>query len=157
MRPASGRRLRGVHVISRLVVLMTLVGACGGSATSAPPQPTTVDVTLQEWAVLPATTTIKAGAVTFNAKNVGPEDAHELVILKTDLGARDLPTGADGKVDESASGIETIGEIEEFAVGETKSGTFQLAPGTYVFICNIVDAEGDAHYVKGMSIEVRVE
>ena len=157
MRSASGRRLRGAHVISRLVVLVTLVGACGGSAASATPQPTSVDVTLQEWAVVPASTTLKAGAVTFNAKNVGPQDPHEFVILKTELGALDLPTGADGKVDEAASGIETVGEIEEIAVGGQKSATFQLAPGKYVFICNIIDADGDAHYVKGMAIEVTVE
>lgn len=101
--------------------------------------------------MVPSTATVPAGPVTFNAKNIGPTDEHEMVIVKTDLGLLDLPTGADGKVDEAGAGLEMMGEIAEFAVGASASGTFQLAAGRYLLICNIVDADGDAHYGKGMS------
>jgi uncharacterized cupredoxin-like copper-binding protein len=143
-----------------LIILGALaftIAACGTAATPKPPEPTAVDVTLQEWAVVPASTTLKAGTVTFNAKNAGPKDEHEMVVIKTDLGPLDLPKGADGKVDEEGAGVKVIGEIEELAVGATGSGTFDLAAGKYLLICNIVDADGDAHYGKGMTIALTVE
>jgi uncharacterized cupredoxin-like copper-binding protein len=143
-----------------MLILPTLafaLAACGAAATPKPPEPTTVDVTLQEWAVVPASTTLKAGQVTFNVTNAGPKDEHEMVVIKTDLGALDLPKGANGKVDEEAAGLKVIGEVEEVSVGSTGSATLDLAPGKYVFICNIVDPDGVAHYGKGMTIAVTVE
>ena len=157
MAPATTRGARSLRITSGLVAIVLGAVACGGAATSAPPQATTVDVTLQEWAVLPATSSIKSGTVTFNVKNIGPDEAHEFVILKTDLEALKLPAGADGKADEEGAGVQAMGEIEEFASGESKSATFDLAPGKYVFICNIVDAEGNVHYAKGMAIAVTVK
>jgi uncharacterized cupredoxin-like copper-binding protein len=140
-----------------LPALAFALAACGTASTPKAPEPTAVDVTLQEWAIVPASTTLKAGEVTFNAKNIGPEDEHELVVIKTDLGPLGLPTGADGKVDEAGAGVTVIGEIEEMAVGATGSDKFNLAAGKYLLICNIVDAEGDAHYGKGMTIAITVE
>jgi uncharacterized cupredoxin-like copper-binding protein len=157
MTPAITDLPRGIRSLAIAASAALLAVACGAAATSAPPSPTTVDVTLQEWAVLPATSTIKAGSVTFNVKNIGPAEEHEFVILKTDLDALSLPTAAGGKVDEAGTGVEAIGEIEEFASGENKTATFDLAPGKYVFICNIVDADGNVHYAKGMAAAVTVE
>ena len=90
---------------------------------------TEVNVTLQEWAVLPDTLSVPAGSVTFNATNIGPMDPHELVVVKTDIPAAELPTREDGAFDEEAEGVEVIGEIEEFDVGLTESLTLELAPG----------------------------
>jgi uncharacterized cupredoxin-like copper-binding protein len=157
MRPTSSAARRRKAALTGLAVIALAIAACSPAATAKPAGPTTVDVTLQEWAVVPASTTIKAGQVTFNAKNVGPDDAHELVVIKTDLGPLELATGADGKVDEAGAGITMIGEIEEFAVGASASGTFDLAAGKYLLICNVLDAEGDAHYGKGMTIAITVE
>ena len=150
---------RGAGIARRaaLAAVSLVILACSPAGSATPAGPTSVDVTLQEWAVVPASTAIKAGKVTFNAKNVGPDDAHELVVIKTDLGLLDLPTGADGKVDEAGAEMEFVGEIEEFAVGATGTGTFELTAGRYLLICNIVDAEGDAHYGKGMTIAITVE
>lgn len=144
----------------RLLILPALAiafSACGTAATPTPAPPTTVDVTLQEWAVVPASTTLKAGQITFNVKNAGPKEEHEMVVIKTDLGPLDLPKGPDGKVDESGAGLEAIGEVEEVAVGGTGTVTLDLAPGKYLFICNIVDADGTAHYGKGMTTAVNVQ
>ncbi len=150
------RRSTGARLLA-IALLAAFAAACSGpAATAAPAGPTVVNVTLGEWSVAPSVTTAKAGKVTFNASNAGPADAHELVIVKTDLGLLDLPTGADGKVDEEGAGLDMIGEIEEFAVGATGTVTFDLAAGNYLLICNIVDAEGDAHYGKGMSAKFTV-
>lgn len=118
-----------------------------------------LDVTLQEWAVLPESLSIPAGSVTINATNIGPMDPHELVVVRTDIPAGELPTREDGSFDEDAEGVEVIGEIEEFEVCATQSMTLDLEPGSYVFLCNLVEEEEgalEAHYQLGMWIGVEV-
>jgi hypothetical protein len=116
-------------------------------------------VTLQEFAVIPESTTLSAGELTFEVENIGPDDPHELVIVRTDLPADELPTREDGGFDEEAEGVEVIGEIEEFAPGTTETGSFELAPGHYAFLCNLVEEEDgqlEAHYQMGMWVDVEV-
>lgn len=161
-----------------LAVLSTLAVACSGddsggtqtatktaaSVTSAPASSpaagTSVDVILQEWSVIPAVSSAPAGDVTFNLSNVGPNDEHEFVILKTDLTADQLPLGADGAVDEEGAGITSPGEVEGVGVGAQVSKTFTLTPGHYVLICNIVDdssGQAEVHFAKGMQTEFTVQ
>lgn len=146
---------------ARLLGVLAVVSVVAATACSAAkPSGGTVDVTLQEWAVVPAKTSIAGGPVTFKVTNAGPDDPHELVIIKTDLAAGSLPTNEFGKVDEAGAGIEMIGEIEEFDVGGAETGTFDLKAGRYVLICNILQDEPDgskeAHYKMGMFIPLTV-
>jgi uncharacterized cupredoxin-like copper-binding protein len=131
----------------------------GAPGTTPGPGASTVGVTLQEFAVIPESTTLSAGSITFEAQNIGPADPHELVIVRTDIPADELPTREDGSFDEDAAGVEVIGEIEEFAPGTSASGTFELPPGHYAFLCNLVeeeDGELEAHYQFGMWVDVEV-
>lgn len=133
-------------------------GGTGSPTTPAPTTPapggrTTIAVTLQEWAVLPDAATAPAGSVTFAATNTGPNDPHELVVVKTDLDPGSLPVNDDGSVNEAGSGIEIIGEIAEFPVGETREQTFDLEAGSYALMCNLVEVEmgqTESHYRLGM-------
>lgn len=130
------------------MALTTLVlAACGGGAepTATPSGHAVVNVDLSEWAVNPAPASTKAGEIEFNATNKGSIE-HEIVIVKTDLAADKLVIGADGKVDEAASGT-LIGEIEpeELPAGGDASATFNLAAGNYALICNL-----PGHYGAGM-------
>ncbi len=131
------------------VAALGLVG-CSAAKTAGG----TVDVALQEWAIVPAQSTVNAGPVSFKVTNKGPEDEHELVILRTDLGAAALPTNEFGKVDEDQAGMELIGEVEGVEPGAAETATFDLTPGNYVLICNILQDEPDgskeAHYKMGM-------
>ena len=132
-------------------------GATGGGATGGG---TTVDVTVQEFAVIPASSSAPAGDVTFDVTNKGPDDTHEFVVFKTDLAPDALPTAADGSVDEEGEGVELIDEIEDIAVGDTPTLTVTLDAGSYVFICNIVeeeDGETIAHYQQGMRVAFTAE
>jgi len=169
-------RLRGA---ASLVILILLAAACQSGNTSAPaasavatsdtaasvaasasaasPAPsgsTSVSVGLQEFAIVPSVASAPAGKVTFVAKNTGPDDVHEMVVLRTDLDPAALPVDNDGKADEEGDGITSIGETGDVAVGATKDVAFDLAPGKYVLICNIVQTEPDgskeAHYKVGM-------
>jgi HmuY protein len=110
-----------------------------------------IAVDLNEWAISTDKNTVPAGPVNFNITNSGPADAHEFVIIKTDLGVKNLPVDINGKVDENAAGITIIGELENISVNADAKTTFQLEPGNYVLICNIWDAaENEAHYSQGM-------
>ena len=122
---------------------LALAACSSGTATSSPTSAAaggspaagqTVDVTLQEWAVVPSSASVAAGDVTFAVSNTGPEDIHEFVVLKTDLDAGDLP------------------------VGESQDLSVSLDAGHYVLLCNIYsEAEQEAHYTQGMRTNFTVE
>jgi hypothetical protein len=120
---------------------------------------THVGVTVQEVQVVPETTTIPAGTVTFDVTNAGPDLVHELEVVRTDILAADLPTLEDGSFDEEAEGVEVVGEVEDIAVGTTESFTVELTPGHYVLLCNVVaEVEGApfSHFGAGMRVDVEV-
>ena len=110
-----------------------------------------INVTLQEWAVVPDAESAPAGDVTFTVTNDGPDDVHEFVVLATDLDPGALPTDEHGAVDEEGDGVEVIDEIEDIPVGETEELTVNLDSGNYVLLCNVYDEDEDeAHYQMGM-------
>ena len=156
MDPAT--RLRTIAAVSIIALAMS---ACATSQASpsptAAPSPTgaagagTIEITLQEWAVVPATTSVAAGDVTFQVTNAGPADVHEFVVVKTDLDPAALPTEATGKVTESGAGMEVIDEVEDIPVGQSQELKITLAAGKYILLCNIYDeTEKEAHYKMGM-------
>lgn len=148
-----------------LVLAMTLAlaaSACssdeGDSGDGGGAAGSTVAVALQEFAIGATPASVPAGSVTFEATNNGPEDEHELVVVRTDLAPEALPTNPDGSVNEEGEGVEALDEIEEFAVGETQSLTLDLEAGSYVLICNIYTAEEqESHYQEGMRLGFIVE
>ena len=166
-RPGRLTTPRFVSVLIAPLLLLTL-DACGGG--SEPSQnaggggggggeKSSVTVTLQEWAVLPDTDTTGGGEVTFHPTNKGTE-THEFVVVKTDLGNRDLPTKDDGSVDEEGAGIEPVDEVEDIPKGKSETLTANLDPGHYVLFCNIVEKEEGktvSHYANGMSSDFTIE
>jgi uncharacterized cupredoxin-like copper-binding protein len=147
------------HPRQLLAALAAISLAIVGCTTNASPSPTapgggggtTIAVTLQEWAVVPATNSAASGDVTFEVTNDGPADVHEFVVIRTDLDPAELPTDADGAVEEAGEGMEVVNEIEDIPVGETQELTVALDAGNYVLICNIFSAdENEAHYEIGM-------
>jgi uncharacterized cupredoxin-like copper-binding protein len=153
MAACSGASTTPAAPTAAATVAPTIIATAAPAATT--PGSTAVAVTLQEWAVVPSVTSVPAGSVTFTARNVGTE-AHEMVVLKTDLGLLELPTGSDGKVPEEGPNLKAMGEVSELPAGATGSVTLDLVPGHYLLICNIVDADGTAHYGKGMTSAITV-
>lgn len=144
MNHARARRL----LVAIAAVSLVVVGC---ATTTSSPSPsgdggaTTVAITLQEWAVVPASSSAAAGDITFEVTNEGPEDIHEFVVIQTDLDVAELPTDENGAVDEAGEGMEVIDEIEDIPVGESQQLTVTLEPGSYALVCNIL-----AHYQMGM-------
>jgi len=116
----------------------------------------TVDVVIKEWSINPSVLTAKAGTITFNVNNTGPKEEHEFVVLKTDLAPADLPKLDNGSVDEEGAGITSPGEIEGIAPGDQKTATFDLTPGKYILICNIIEGN-EVHFQEGMYREFTVQ
>lgn len=147
-----------------LIVLPAIV-LVAAACTSASPSPgagggesTTVNVTLQEWSVLPEVSSAEAGEITFHVTNDGPDDIHEFVVIKTDLAPGDLPTDETGSVDEEGEGMEVVDEIEDLEVGASEDVTVTLEAGSYVLLCNIYsEDEEEAHYEEGMRTAFTVE
>ena len=146
--------LRARLVQVAVLLFAGVIAACGGGGGG------TVDVTVQEYSVTPEPTSVPSGTVTFNVENLGPNDLHEFVVVRSDLAPDVLPTTEEGAVDEEGEGVELIGEIEEFPVGETRSVEFDLDAGNYVLFCNLVveeEGEVEAHYSEGMRVGFTVE
>ena len=121
--------MRNLTVTAVFILALITFIACGddetdsgatatpGGTTTAAGDGTEIVVTLQEFSVIPEVESVEAGEVIFDVVNVGPDDVHEFVIIKTDLEPDALPTAADGSVDETGEGIEVIDEIEDIPVG----------------------------------------
>ena len=145
------RNVRAALVIMASVVLLA---ACSSGPSSGP-----VSATVKEWQIDLSSTTLKAGAITFNITNGGDKE-HEFVIRKTDLKSDKLPLNADGEVSEEATELTEVGDPSE--VAEIKSGssdrtiTVTLQPGHYVIFCNL-HVDDLLHYQKGMHIDFTVE
>ena len=128
------------------VLLLTGVAGCGSSDKGSTPD---VSVRMSEWLWEPSVSTVKAGDVVIEANNVGGAEHEVIVVAGSDPKA--FATKADGSIDEEKiDEAAKMGEIEHVAASSTKNGTFALMPGTYVVMCNLVDAAGNAHFAKGM-------
>lgn len=140
--------MRFALVPAVLAVTLLALSACGDEGEGGE-----VDVVLKEWSVEPSVDTLPEGPVTFNTDNEGPDEDHELVIIKTDFAPEELPTNDDGSVDEDASGLDVKGTVRDIEPGDDNSGVYTLGPGKYVLVCNRVsdvDGQDTAHYAKGM-------
>jgi len=109
------------------------------SGSQTPANSQSVKVGLTEMAISVSPGSVKAGDVSFDVSNDGSLE-HELVVIKTDKKAGDLPTDSSGKADETGS----VGETEVQA-GETSKLDLKLAAGHYALICNL-----PGHYTAGM-------
>jgi hypothetical protein len=149
--------VRAFRFIVPLISAMLLAACAGTSSPSvAGSAGTSIAVTLQEFSILVDSATAPAGSITFSVENIGPEDVHEFVIIKTDLDPGDLPVDDEGAVTEEGEGMEVINEIEDIAVDATQELTVNLDAGNYVLICNIVE-EGEVHFAQGMRTTFTVE
>lgn len=168
-------RRHGLALVAFAAMVALALPACGGGSdegsgdggaeipTGAGGEGTTIAVSLGEdgpdsMYMNLNQPSVPAGSVTFVVTNEGQKE-HEFIVLRTDTPAGDFPimpedhaTGAAEEemghghdIDETAPGIEVVGEIEDIQAGATEEVTFTLEPGHYALICNLRD-----HYSSGM-------
>ncbi len=133
-------------------------GAGGASSAAANTGGRPFAVTTDEWSIK-APATAEAGKNLIEVNNDG-ERTHEVLVIKN-VAPADLPTGDDGTLDETGlpDGA-VLGEVEGVEPGADCDGSFELDPGEYTLVCNLVDEEDDgtqtSHLAKGMIAEVKV-
>lgn len=115
-----------------------------------------VAVTLSEYAVSTDSDSGPAGDYTFAIANEGPDESHVFMIVQTDLAPDALPVTSNGQF-APGSGAVILANTPGIAPDGTDSFTYTLEAGSYAFICNNVDADGQGHYAKGMSTGFTVE
>jgi uncharacterized cupredoxin-like copper-binding protein len=141
--PMARTRKRGRSRIALSFGAVALILAACSPAGANPPRGAAVDVRIRDFAIDAPATSVRQGTVTFHVSNRGPT-THEFVVVRTDDPQDALPLAPDGmSVDEDA--VAPVGEIEEVADGSTADLTLGLAPGRYVFFCNL-----EGHYLAGM-------
>jgi uncharacterized cupredoxin-like copper-binding protein len=106
-------------------------------------------ISLAEWKVVVAST-VKSGTTDFTIVNNGAAP-HELLVFKSDLAPAAYPTDAAGDVQEEGAGVTLVSDGENIDPGGSQARSVDLAPGTYLFLCNI-----PGHFKQGMFAIVTV-
>jgi uncharacterized cupredoxin-like copper-binding protein len=106
-------------------------------------------VSLTEWKVTVGGT-IKSGKTDLTITNVGVAP-HELLVFKSDLDPSAYPTDAAGDIKEEGAGVTLVSDGDNIDPAGTQARTVDLAPGKYLFVCNI-----PGHFKQGMFTVVTV-
>ncbi len=167
-----------VHLALAALAITALTAACSGSAATPTPQsspaavpsiaasaPATaapsasvapsaaaanaLAISLTEWKVT-VTGSIKAGKTDLTIKDVGVAE-HELLVFQSDKAPSAYPTDSAGDIIEDGAGVTLLSDGENIAPGGTQTRSVDLAPGTYLFVCNI-----PGHFKQGMFAVVTV-
>lgn len=130
-RRAVSRRTAGLAGLALAVVAV-------GSACAGDEGPAAVGFTVSEFIVQGPGEPVPAGRVEVEVTNRGVEP-HELVIVRAES-VEALPRAENGAIDETAiPDADRIGEVEGIAAGTSETKAFDLPPGDYVALCNIVE------------------
>ncbi|MFL5737368.1 MAG: cupredoxin domain-containing protein [Actinomycetota bacterium] len=157
------QRIKTYAMLGAVAMLMVTTACSSGTPSAASETSTeatpaasgsgSVSVNLNQWSVVPSTTNVAAGPVTFDVANQGTIP-HEFVVLRTKTEASDIAVGKferePDRINEDTSGT-NVGETGDLNPGASKSVTLDLQPGHYVFLCNL-----PAHYQSGMHVDVTV-
>jgi uncharacterized cupredoxin-like copper-binding protein len=120
---------------------------CGAGAKQAPGVAVAA-VTERDFHI-EAPSTVKAGDLVLHIHNEGP-DQHELIVAP--LHGTTLPMRTDGfTIDEESIERSEPGSLPPGRAGAERTLTVHLAPGRYVFFCNMA-----GHYLGGMHTIVDV-
>jgi uncharacterized cupredoxin-like copper-binding protein len=137
------------RIVAVAAVTIAGLSACSGGR-SGPPG-INLGVTIQDFRITTSSPTVLPGTVVLHVHDQGPS-THELVIVRTDLPADQLPLRPDGLlVDEESPQLQAVDELSELDVGDRARLVLNLSPGRYVLFCNL-----EGHYLGGMHFLLRV-
>jgi uncharacterized cupredoxin-like copper-binding protein len=142
---------RNIRNWIRLCLAIGMFVLLAPAACSAAPQPKgqVVDITLKDFHIDNTTPSVAGGDVVLQVHNEAPA-THEFVVVRTNLPADALPLGPDG-LSVNEDWLDGVGELNEVTAGTVGTLPLNLAPGRYVFFCNL-----DGHYLGGMHAVLEV-
>jgi uncharacterized cupredoxin-like copper-binding protein len=118
-----------------------VASAAVASAAAVSSGPETIK--LSEWKVVVASD-IKAGKTKYTITNSGTTP-HELLMFKSKLDPASYPVDKAGDIIEDGVGVVLSSDGENIDPAGTQTRSVTLAPGKYVFVCNIA-----GHFKSGM-------
>jgi len=142
----AGPRMATVLSVIALIVSVVAIGLSARTkfVTAAGAVPN-IAVTEKDFSIQATPATVKGGLVDFTVSNAGPS-AHEFLIFRADQAPDALPTGSDGRVDESSDQItKVLDSGDNIAPNGSKVFHAALTPGKYAMVCNL-----PGHYRAGM-------
>jgi hypothetical protein len=133
----------------------TLDPNCDGRGWSDAEPTSSVTVTMDEYTLTPRPALVPAGTVEITADNQG-NLFHELVVVRWDGDPGALPLNEAGGADQTQFRDDEVGRIFDFVANTACTARFDLEPGTYALICNLVDDGFSPHYTQGMFTKLTV-
>ncbi len=132
-----------------LVSLLAALFVATSCSQAMEPLPSDVNVIidLKEYAITLSVASVKAGAVKFGIRNNGTM-VHDFDLIKTDLAPDKLPIDV-GSAKARADGLTK--QMINIAANRSTTLSADLAPGSYVIICNVA-----GHYQLGMRVALKV-
>ena len=127
---------------------IALLAACAAPVPEADITKGQIRADMKEYSVGLTSTEVRAGTVTFIARNAGSV-AHDLIVLKTDLAPDKIPVDTQTQ---KAKEDGRVGGVEEVAPGKNLNVRVELPAGAYVVICNV-----PTHYQLGMRTALTVK
>jgi uncharacterized cupredoxin-like copper-binding protein len=128
------------RVVAMAVVVAGIAAAATGGVSGAASSKTRkVTLSAKEYRFSKSHLTTTAHRLRVTLDNKGAKE-HEFVVIRTKRKVDALPIKHN-----EASEHGSVGEIDDVKAGASKSHTFKLKPGRYVFICNV-----EGHYKRGM-------
>jgi uncharacterized cupredoxin-like copper-binding protein len=139
--PCKKPRPRPSGPLPAALAALLLLSACSSGSPAA--SGSIVNITLHDFKIDSSSSVSSDTDVIFQVQNRAPA-THEFVIVRSDLPSDQLPIASDGlSVDEEH--LRPAGEIGQVETGTTETLAIHLAPGRYVFFCNL-----EGHYLGGM-------
>jgi hypothetical protein len=133
----------------------TLDPNCDGRGWSDAEPTSSVAVAMDEFTLTASPAEVAAGTVEISAVNQG-NLFHELVVVRWDGAPGALPLNDAGGADQMQFRDDEVGRIFDFVANTSCTAGFDLEPGTYALICNLVDDGFSPHYSQGMYAELSV-
>ena len=143
--PMFGSLLR---VRSLPFVMLSLMLLACAPAAAADVSGAQLIVELRDYTVTTSVPSVPAGKVKIGVRNLAGM-THDFVVLKTETAVDKLPIdGATAKAKEEGK----VGGIESIGAGRVTAVTLDLAPGSYILLCNVA-----GHYQLGMRTAFKVD
>ena len=147
---AARRAILGTIARRALTLLFAsaLAAACAAPVPEADASKGQVRADMREYSMGLTATEVRAGQVTFIARNTG-STAHDLVVIKTDLAPDKLAIDTQTQ---KAREDGKVGSVDQVAPGRNANLRLDLPAGAYLVICNV-----PTHYQLGMRSALTVK